>query len=330
MADNHRDLLKDLPSRVLEASERIGGHIKKTPFEQSTYLSSNTGAEVWLKLENLQVTGSFKARGAMNKLLSLTEGQRKKGVVAASTGNHGAAVVFGLKKLGEPGLIYVPEGTSTTKLKNMEQHDAEIHFYGNDCIEAEQKARAHADQEEMVYLSPYNDADVVAGQGTVGFEIQSQCDGLDALIVALGGGGLIGGTAAYLKSVWPAIHVVACSPENSAVMIRSMEAGEILEMESKPTLSDGTAGGVEADAVTFPVCQSVIDGTVLVTEAEISEAMLLAYEKLHQVIEGAAGVALATFLKMKDKFKGQRVGIVLCGGNVSPETLKEIGCTSSV
>lgn len=326
--ENQQVFINGLSKAVLSASERISCHIRKTPFIQSSTLSIKMEAEVWLKLENLQYTGSFKTRGAMNKLLSLSNVQMKNGVVAASTGNHGAAVAFGLKRLEIPGLIYVPEGTSPAKLKNMEIYNAEIRPYGNDCIDAEQKARAHAERKDMVYLSPYNDTDVVAGQGTVGVDIQTQCNKLDVLIVALGGGGLIGGTAAYLKSVWPDIHFVGCSPENSPVMIRSLEAEKILKLESKPTLSDGTAGGVETDSVTFPVCQSFIDETVLVSEKEIAEAMVFACEKLRLVVEGAAGVALAALFKMKDKVNARKVGVVICGGNVSLETLKEILCAS--
>ena len=321
--------IKSLHQDVLAAAERIRDHVRCTPFENSPSISELAGADVWLKLENQQYTGSFKIRGAMNKLLFLNANELERGVVAASTGNHGAAVAFGCQQLQIPGLIYVPENTSDAKLENMHNYLADIRFHGQDCIEAEAKARAVAKEKDMVYLSPYNDPAVVAGQGTAGVEMATQCDGLDALIVSVGGGGLIGGIAGYLKSVWPDLHVIGCSPENSPVMIRSLAAGQILDLESLPTLSDGTAGGVEPDAVTFPICQEVIDETVLVTEAEIREGVLSLIEKQHQLVEGAAGTAMAALMIKKEELQGQRVGLVVCGGNISIATLQEILCTFS-
>jgi threonine dehydratase len=164
----------------------------------------------------------------------------------------------------------------------------------------------------------------MAGQGTLGIEIESQCDGLDVIIISVGGGGLIGGTAGYLKSVWPEIHVIGCSPENSAVMIHSMKAGRVLDLESSSTLSDGTAGGVEENSITFPVCCNVIDESVLVTENEIKNAMITYMEKEHQLLEGAAGTAVAALIKKKDDLHGKRVGVVICGGNISLDTVREI------
>jgi threonine dehydratase len=204
----------------------------------------------------------------------------------------------------------------------MKQFGAKIEIHGNDCVLAEAKAREVADGSGKTYVSPYNDLFVMAGQGTIGVEIESQCDGLDAIIISVGGGGLIGGTASYLKSVWADIHVIGCSPENSAVMLHSIKAGKVLDLESKPTLSDGTAGGVEENTITFPVCCEVIDESVLVTEDEIKEAMVLYIEKEHQLLEGAAGTAVAALLKKKADLKGLRVGVVICGGNISLDTVR--------
>jgi threonine dehydratase len=322
--------LKNLHQDVLVAAERIRDHVRRTPFDYSPPLSELTGADVWLKLENLQYTGSFKVRGAMNKLLSLNTRERELGVVAASTGNHGAAVAFGCQKLGISGLVYVPENTSDAKLENMRNYLADIRFHGMDCVDAEAKARTVAKKRDMIYLSPYNDPMVVAGQGTAGVEIESQCDRLDVLIVSVGGGGLIGGISSYLKSVWPDLHVIGCSPENSSVMIKSLAVGRVLDLESLPTLSDGTAGGVEPDAITFSICQDVIDETVLVTEVQIRDGALSLIEKQHQLVEGAAGTAMAALMIKKEELKGQRVGLVVCGGNISINTLQEILCKSSV
>ena len=311
-----------LPKFIQSAATQIQPFIRKTPFIHSKAFSELTGAEVWFKLENEQVTGSFKARGATNKLLSLNDEEKANGVVSASTGNHGAAVAYAAGKFGIDCTIYVPDDATSTKLENMKQFGAKIEIHGNDCVLAEAKAREVADGSGKTYVSPYNDLFVMAGQGTIGVEIKSQCDGLDAIIISVGGGGLIGGTASYLKTVWPEILVIGCSPENSAVMLHSIKAGKILDLESKPTLSDGTAGGVEENTITFPVCCEVIDESVLVTEDEIKEAMVLYIEKEHQLLEGAAGTAVAALLKKKADLKGLRVGVVICGGNISLDTVR--------
>jgi len=309
---------------IRTAAAQIQPYIRKTPFINSKGFSALISADVWFKLESLQITGSFKARGAVNKLLSLTEKEKNAGVVSASTGNHGAAVAYAAGKLGIDCTIYVPDGASEAKIENMKQFGATIKIHGNDCIEAEGQARKSSEINGKPYVSPYNDPFVMAGQGTIGLEIESQCDQLDVVIISVGGGGLIGGTATYLKSIWPNLDVIACSPENSAVMIHSLKEGKVLDLESKPTLSDGTAGGVEFDSITFPVCQKVIDETVLVSEDEIKSAMINYMENEHQLLEGAAGTAVAALIKKKNDLKDQRIGVVICGGNISLETVRDI------
>lgn len=309
---------------IVKAADRIGPYIRKTHLTHSRPFSDLVNADVWFKLESLQITGSFKARGAVNKILSLKDQEKEQGVVSASTGNHGAAVAYAAGELDIGCTIYVPDDASTTKLENMEQFGAKIKVHGDDCIKAEAKARQVSISTGQTYVSPYNDPFVMAGQGTLGVEIESQCDGLDVIIISVGGGGLIGGTAGYLKSVWPEIHVIGCSPENSAVMIHSMKAGRVLDLESRPTLSDGTAGGVEENSITFPICCNVIDESVLVTEDEIRNAMITYMEKEHQLLEGAAGTAVAALIKKKDDLYGKRVGVVICGGNISLDTVREI------
>jgi len=312
------------PESIQSAAIQIQSFIRKTPFVHSKAFSDITGAEVRFKLESIQVTGSFKARGAINKLLSLEDHEKQQGVISASTGNHGAAVAYAAGQLGIKCTIYVPDDASPAKLDNMKQFGAEIEFYGDDCIKAEAKAREISISKGRTYVSPYNDPYIIAGQGTIGAEIESQCDGLDAVIISVGGGGLIGGTAGFLKSIWPHIHVIGCSPENSAVMIHSIKAGEILEISSKPTLSDGTAGGVEGNSITFPICCDMIDETVLVTEKEIKDAMITYMDKEHQLLEGAAGTVVATLLKKKNDLIGKRVGLVICGGNISLDIVRDL------
>jgi threonine dehydratase len=314
----------DLKREISAAEQRIRPYVRETPVDESAALGQATGARVLLKMEHLQLTGSFKLRGAMNRLLSLTPDEKGKGIVTASSGNHGAAVAYGLKALGCPGVIFVPENASPAKVANIRAYGAEVRTHATDSGVTEIFARRHAEETGRVYVSPYNDPLVVAGQGTIGAELARQADRIDALFVALGGGGLISGIAGYLKESGRPVEVVACSPENSAVMHHSAAAGRILEMESKPTLSDGTAGAVEPGAITLDLCRRLVDRYVLVSESEIRDAMRLIMDRHHTLIEGAAGVAVAGLLKERDRFAGRNVVVVLCGANISRERLKDV------
>lgn len=318
----------DLKPAILQAEQQIRPYVRQTLLEPSLALSQLTGCSVFLKLENLQHTGSFKVRGAVNKLLSLTtlslNTQRSQGVVAASSGNHGAAVAFGLRQTAGTGIIFVPETASATKVEAIRRLGARVEFYGSDAVLTETYARDYADRHNMIYISPYNDLDVIAGQGTIAVELVQQMDAIDAVFISVGGGGLISGMASFLKSVAPQIQVIGCSPQNSPVMAASVQAGHILEMSSQPTLSDGTAGGIEPEAITFEFCQSLVDQFVLVSEAEIAAAMRLFMEVQHQLIEGAAAVAVAALLQVKEHFARQNVAVIVCGANISLHTLKAI------
>ena len=315
----------DIVQLILDASSRIKPFIRRTTFSYSEVFSKLIDGEVYFKLENQQFTGSFKARGALNKILALNEsGKSLSSVISASTGNHGAAVAYAARQAKIECNIYVPEESSKAKLSNMKNYGANINIFGSDCVEAETKAREVSEKNQVPYISPYNDFHIVSGQGTVGAEIKSQANELDAIIISIGGGGLMAGTASFLKSVWPNIKVIGCSPSNSAIMIHSMEAGKILELQSLPTLSDGTAGGVEQESITFPLCCKLVDETILISEKEIKDAMVFYIENEHQLIEGAAGTAVAALIKMKDKLKGKKIGVVICGGNIAIDTLKQV------
>lgn len=309
---------------ILQAEHEIRPYIRTTPLEYSPHLSKVTGSQVYLKLENLQLTGSFKVRGAMNALLSLPKDQSARGVVAASSGNHGIAVAFGLNKLNINGTIFVPENTSSAKVAAISKYDVNTRFWSTDCLETETYARSYAEQHGMFYISPYNDMHVVGGQGTIGVELSQQIKHIDVALVAVGGGGMISGIAGYLKTVFPHIEVIGCSPVNSPVMAKSVQAGKILEMESLPTLSDGTAGGIEEHSITFSLCQRLVNDYILVSEDEIRQAMRMFIETHHMLIEGAAAVPLAALLKTPERFQGKTVIAVLCGANVSLETLKSV------
>lgn len=306
------------------AANRIAPYIRETPLESSPFFSDLTGARVWLKLENLQHTSSFKLRGAFNKLLTMSDAQRARGCVTASSGNHGAAIAYAMAKLKVEGIVFVPQQTSSTKVDAIRRAGAEVRFHGNDGLDTENHAREYAAEHEMEYLSPYNDIAVIAGQGTCGVEIARQLPDLDAVFVAVGGGGLIAGIGTFLKSVNPQVDIVSCQPSASAVMTESIKAGKILDLASEPTLSDGTAGGIEADAITFDLCRQLIDKFVVVSEEEIAVAMRDFMDAHHMLLEGAAGVAIAGLLASKEQYVGKNVVVIVCGGNISRETLKQV------
>ena len=311
-----------MPHEVEVAAARIADNIRRTPVERSASLSgipsdsAVRSGQTWLKLENLQRTGSFKLRGATNKLLAMTEAERDRGVVAASSGNHGAAVGCAAASAGCRAIVFVPEGAATSKVEAIRSWGATVRVHGQDSLGTEIEARGYAASEGMAYLSPYNDPDVIAGQGTIGLELAEQIAALEAVFLALGGGGLAAGVGGYLKAISPGTQIVACSPANSAVMHASLEAGRILELESQPTLSDGTAGGVEAGALTFDLCREILDDSLLVSEEEIRTALRIVIGDHHTLIEGAAGVAVAGYLARREQFAGKNVAIVLCGANI--------------
>jgi threonine dehydratase len=313
-----------LVKNIIEAEKRILSHLRVTPLEHSHTLGKATGCEVYLKLENLQVTGSFKARGALNKVLCL--GKSNAMIVTASTGNHGLGVANALAVTGRNGIVFLPVNAERSKVEAIQMMGVKVEFYGQTCEEAERYVRSLAAASNHEYISPYNDSEVIAGQGTVGLELFRQLPDLDAVFVSIGGGGLVGGVAAYLKSKNPGIRIIGCLAENSPVMSECIHAGRIYEVPERPTLSDGTAGGIEAGSITFPLCQQYVDEYVLTSEDEILAAMKLVLLAHHQVIEGSAGVAVGALLKSKEKYKGKKVAVVLCGGNVGEAILKKVIC----
>ena len=314
----------DVAIAAVDAANRIGTLVRETPLDHSQRYSTLVGAEVYLKLENLQYTGSFKLRGAANRLMTLTPEQRAMGCVAASSGNHGAAVAFAMQKLGVDGVIFVPEQTSPAKVDAIKSYGGDVRFFGTDGLDTETHARQYAEQHDMFYLSPYNDAEVIAGQGSCGVEIATQLSGADVIYIAVGGGGLISGVGSVLKSHNPNVRIIGCQPDASAVMAHSVETGHIIEEPSRPTLSDGTAGGVEPDAITFDLCRELIDEFVLVNEDQIATAMRQFIDLEHQLVEGAAGVALAAMASQKEQLEGLKVVVLICGSNVSRDTLRQI------
>ena len=317
----------NIQTEVSSAYHRIKRYVRETPLEYSFFLSDIVHNNVFLKLENIQHTGSFKFRGAIHKLLSLSPQEKAQGVIAASTGNHGLAVAYGAQLTGVRSTICLPENSLPQKVEMLKKYGVDLVLYGDNCVVAEQYARQESEKSGLVFISPYNDDKVVAGQGTIGIELVHQLDSIDFVFVSVGGGGLIGGIGGYLKGIDNNIHIVGCQPRNSSVMYASLQAGKIFEAEEFPTLSDGTAGGIEKNSITFDLCKRYIDEWVLVDEDEIKSAMKNVFNNQRLVIEGAAAVAVASLVKKQDSLRmvnNANIVIVLCGGNVDIETFKKL------
>jgi threonine dehydratase len=298
---------------IVDAAAALDQQIRPTVVETPLVERRLGKTTVLCKQENLQTTGSFKIRGAMAKLLALSAGDRARGVIAASTGNHGVAVGRAGGVLGAAVTVYVPETAQDVKLAAISAAGAAIIKVPGDPVASEIAARQAALDHGLAFVSPYNDRYVIAGQSTVAVELLRQIGPTERVIVAVGGGGLISGIGAVIKQAWPGVEVVAASPVNSPAMHRSIEAGRIVEVPTLPTLSDGTAGGIEPGSITFELCQKLVDGWVLVTEDEIASAVA-AYPG-DDPIEGSAGVALAA----AGKLDATPTVVVLCGGNASAE-----------
>lgn len=317
--------LPDLFPEIQAAEARIRPHVLTTPLEHSPVLSEQTGADVWLKLECLQTTGSFKLRGAANKILWASPEQRARGIVTASTGNHGTAVAHMLDRLGAQGTIFVPQNVSVAKVASMRRYaNVRLHYHGQDCIATEEEARRQATEQGLLFVSPYNDLQVVAGQGTIGLELMQQLPTAEVVYVPVGGGGLVSGIAGYLKAVRPQTRVIGCQPHNSAVMYASVQAGKVLDLPSGQTLSDGTAGGIEADTITLAYCQQYVDEFVLLSEAELRRAWRLVLEAHCLLVEGAAALSVAALLKQGRAPAGKQVVLILCGRKMKVETIREL------
>jgi threonine dehydratase len=303
----------------------IHDHAAVTPLVCLGAVPESCAAEIFLKCEHQQRTGSFKVRGALAKLLSLSSDERDRGVVAASTGNHGLGVAHALSAVGGNGVVCVPEHASPVKVAAIRRYGVEVRVMGREPAETEGLARRFAARTRRCYISPYNDLDVIAGQGTVGEEIVWQLGGrpVDAVVVAVGGGGLVSGVAAAVKSALPGVRVIGASPANDAAMAASVRAGKVVEIDALPTISDGTAGGVEEGSITLPLCMELVDEWALIEEPEIHSALRFMIDTEHQLVEGSAAMAIAAGLKAGRGRAGQTIVIVSCGANISSAALAE-------
>tara|TARA_R110002072_G_scaffold100429_3_gene221137 strand:+ start:22518 stop:23492 length:975 start_codon:yes stop_codon:yes gene_type:complete len=314
---------REIAAQVVLAEQRLRGKVLHTPLVPCPWLSEELSADVRWKLENVQHTGSFKLRGASNALHALSDARRAKGVVSASSGNHGLGLARAAKQLATSATVFVPSTTPSLKQDSIRRYGAEVQVFGDDCVIAERHARQVAADRGQTYISPYNDASVIAGQGTVAHELLDDWPEVEVVYVALGGGGLISGMAAYAKHVAPHIEFVGCSPTASPAMAECVRQGAIVDVPCGATWSDSTAGGVEPGAITFALCRDLIDRFVDVEEPDIANAMRDSLVLQHQLVEGAVGVAIAA-CRADRELRGRRAAIIVCGGNLPYDLLQKL------
>jgi threonine dehydratase len=311
-------------AKIRAAHGRIKGDIIRTPVEFSAPLSEMTGARVFVKWECDQTTGSFKLRGALNKLRSLTADERSRGVVSASTGNHGLAISHASKLEGLDLKLFLPTTASEVKRRKIEDLGVAVESFGSDCGKTEIHARDMAARTGRVFVSPYNDWDIIFGAGTIGLEIAEDVPGVDDVIVPVGGGGLIVGIAACLKAVKPAARSVGVEPETSAFMSASVAAGHLVDIEERETIADAVAGGIEPGSITFPLYRDLVVRTLLVREETIAGSMALVFERHGRMIEGAGALPVAGLLGFPEAFHGRNVVLVVSGKNIAPDRFRDI------
>ena len=299
------------------AKERIASLVTRTPLLRSRPLSERIGAPVYLKLENLQDTASFKIRGAANRVLTLPPEDKERGVVTISTGNHGRAMSYVARRLDVHAVVCIPEGTARNKVEAMERLGAEIVITGKTYDEAEDGALQLARDRGLSFISAYDEAFIIAGQGTVGLEILEDLPDVDAVLVPVGGGGLISGIALAVKAAGADKRVIGVSMDRAPVMYHSLKAGKPIRMEEEETLADALVGGIgEDNQHSFRMMQKLVDDFVLVSDEEIAEAMVFALREHRLVVEGGGAVGIAALRSGKVRETQGSVAVVVSGGNV--------------
>lgn len=306
---------------VIDARARIGGAVANTPCLQSRTLSRIFGCEVWLKFENLQFTASFKERGALNKLLTLTAAEKARGVIAMSAGNHAQGVAYHAGRLGIPATIVMPAYTPFVKVRNTEGHGARVVLHGATLAEASAHARALAQAEGYVFVHPFDDPHIIAGQGTLALEMLEAAPDIDTLIVPVGGGGLISGCAVAAKAIKPGIEVIGVESATFPAMAQRLR-GEPVNVGTE-TIAEGLAVR-DIGEMTFAITRALVSDVLVVDESTIEEAIALLIEIEKTVTEGAGAAGIAALLQHRERFAGQRVGVVLCGGNIDTRILASI------
>jgi threonine dehydratase len=306
---------------IRAAAARIAGAVERTPFLRSRTLSRLAGCELWLKFENLQFTASFKERGALNKLLTMTAAERARGVIAMSAGNHAQGVAYHAARLGVRAVIVMPRGTPNNKVTSTRVHGAEVVLEGETLSQAADHARARAARDGFTFIHPYDDVAVICGQGTVGLEMMQDVPELDALVVPVGGGGLVSGIALAAKALRPGIRVYGVESKTWSAMYQRLH-GLPVDVGGD-TLAEGIAVR-DVSELTLALCRKHVDEMLLVDEAAIERALVALIEIEKTVAEGAGAAGLAAVLAEPQRFAGLRVGMPICGGNIDSRVLAAV------
>ena len=306
---------------VERAAERLQSHLLNTPCVESRTLSQITGAQVFLKFENLQYTASFKERGACNKLMQLTAGEQRRGVIAMSAGNHAQGVAYHAQRLGIRAVVVMPRFTPGVKIERTRGFGAEVVLHGDTLDESRTHALSLAQTQGLVFVHPYDDEAIVAGQGTVGLEMMRAVPDLDALVIAVGGGGLIAGIAAAAKAINPGISIVGVQTARFPGVVNAIKGTQ--HPQGSSTIADGIAVGTPG-VVPLAIIKALVSDMLLVDEGDIEQAMVMLLEVEKTLVEGAGAAGLAALLKYPERFAGKKVGLVLCGGNIDPLLLASI------
>ena len=310
-------------SQVKLAKERIRDFICYTPCQYSADLSGITGQQVFLKLDNLQRTGAFKERGALNKILLLSDEEKRRGIVAASAGNHAQAVAFHAAERNIRAQIVMPLMTPLVKVSATRGYGADVVLHGANYDEAYAEALRRGKEQGMTFLHPFDDLDIIHGQGTIGLELLEQVPDIEAVVIPIGGGGLISGVAGAMKEAHPSIRVIGVQTERLPSMLKACEAGKPVTIPAEATIADGIAVRRAGD-LTLPLVQRYVDEIVTVDEEEIASAILVLLEREKTLAEGAGAVALAALLHRKTSLAAQKTAVLVCGGNIDVSLLARI------
>ncbi|SIR52522.1 hydroxyectoine utilization dehydratase EutB [Priestia flexa] len=310
---------------IWEAKRRIASIINRTPLIQSYILSEKVGRPVYLKLENVHEIGAFKVRGAANKILSLNEEEKKRGIATFSTGNHGMAVAYVAKKLGIEAVVCISQRVPNAKVDSLKRLGAKIEIYGDSQDEAGERCYELEKEKGLTVIEPFDDPHIIAGQGTIGLEILEEVPDLKDVIIPLSGGGLLSGIGLSLKSNDPSIRITGVSMEHSAVMYESLKVGKPIKLVEKNTLADSLLGGIGLDnKYTFQMVQKYMDDVLLIPEEEISYSMAFMMDKHRMIMEGAAATGVAAVLGNKVAHQEGALAIIISGQNVDLSVLRQL------
>lgn len=310
---------------LYRARERIAPYVRPTPLRRSRALGDLLGRPVWLKMETMHDTGAFKIRGAANKLMSLSEAERRCGVITVSSGNHGKAVAYMAERLGMRAVVCLTRLVPPEKVEGLRAYGAEVVIHGDNQDEADARARELAVRDGLIFVSPFDDALVIAGQGTIGLELAEQCEPLETLLVQLSGGGLMSGIALAMKALRPEVRLVAVSSLHGAAMHESVRAGHIVQVDEKPSIADALPGPIPPDnAYTFDICRRLVDDFVQVSDQAIEDAMafILRHEKC--VVEGGAAAGVAHVLTHADSVPGKALAAILTGNSIATDRALDV------